>query len=109
VIGDPAGLVLLTALHALSRPAFASQPHYTALNKLQATYGGKGLLIVGFPCNQFGGQEPGANDEILNGLKYVRPGNGFVPAFPLTTKVRGREGEARAGTVPLRGALRLVG
>jgi glutathione peroxidase len=32
-------------------------------------------------------QEPGDNDEILNGLKYVRPGNGFVPAFPLTQKV----------------------
>lgn len=40
--------------------------------------------MLGTPCNQFGGQEPGDNDEILNGLKYVRPGNGFVPAFPLT-------------------------
>lgn len=41
--------------------------------------------MLGFPCNQFGGQEPGDNDEILNILKYVRPGGGFVPAFPLTT------------------------
>jgi glutathione peroxidase len=33
---------------------------------------------------QFAGQEPGANSEILNILKYVRPGGGFVPSFPLT-------------------------
>jgi glutathione peroxidase len=32
-------------------------------------------------------QEPGDNDEILNTLKYVRPGNGFVPGFPLTQKM----------------------
>lgn len=39
------------------------------------------------PSNNFGGQEPGDNGEILNGLKYVRPGNGFVPLFDLTQKV----------------------
>ncbi|EDO49157.1 predicted protein, partial [Nematostella vectensis] len=45
------------------------------------------LVIFGFPCNQFGFQEPGANaDEIRNSLKYVRPGNGFVPNFPLMNK-----------------------
>lgn len=32
-------------------------------------------------------EEPGANGtEIMNGLRYVRPGNGFVPAFPLSSK-----------------------
>lgn len=45
------------------------------------------LCPAGTPCNQFGGQEPGDNDELLNGLAYVRPGNGFVPAFPLTQKM----------------------
>ncbi|XP_012940524.1 epididymal secretory glutathione peroxidase [Aplysia californica] len=36
--------------------------------------------IVGFPSNQFGHQEPGDNaTEILNGLRYVRPGGGFEP------------------------------
>jgi glutathione peroxidase len=44
------------------------------------------LQFLGFPCNQFAGQEPGDNDELLNGLKYVRPGGGFVPSFPLTQK-----------------------
>lgn len=47
-----------------------------------------GFKILGFPCNQFGRQEPGENpDEILNGLKYVRPGNGFKPVFPLMEKL----------------------
>lgn len=32
-------------------------------------------------------QEPEDNGEILNALKYVRPGNGFVPQFPLTQKM----------------------
>ena len=61
--------------------------HYTSLNKLAGMYGTNGLAILGMPCNQFGGQEPGDNDEILNCVKCVRPGNGFVPAFPLTVKV----------------------
>uniref|UniRef100_A0A672S444 Glutathione peroxidase n=1 Tax=Sinocyclocheilus grahami TaxID=75366 RepID=A0A672S444_SINGR len=46
-----------------------------------------GFTILGFPCNQFGMQEPGKNDEILPALKYVRPGNGFVPNFQLFEKV----------------------
>jgi len=33
--------------------------------------------VLVFPCNQFGLQEPGRNNEILNGLRYVRPGNNF--------------------------------
>lgn len=46
------------------------------------------LQVVAFPCNQFGYQEPGENaDEIYNGLKYCRPGKGFVPAFPLLSKI----------------------
>ena len=45
------------------------------------------LQILGFPCNQFGFQEPGENAaEIYNGLKYCRPGNGFVPNFQLLQK-----------------------
>jgi len=42
--------------------------------------------IVGIPCGQFHNQEPGANAEILNGLRYVRPGNLFTPSFPLMSK-----------------------
>ncbi|KAK3105840.1 hypothetical protein FSP39_006954 [Pinctada imbricata] len=42
------------------------------------------------PFSQYKGkvQEPGANGtEILNGVKHVRPGSGFIPAFPLTEKI----------------------
>lgn len=61
-------------------------PHYTSLNKLAAQYAGDKLRILGVPCNSFGGQEPSSNAEILDVLRYVRPGGGFVPAFPLTQK-----------------------
>jgi len=44
------------------------------------------LEIIGVPCNQHGLQEPGRNEELLNCIKYVRPGNGYVPNFPLTVK-----------------------
>jgi glutathione peroxidase len=39
-------------------------PQYSGLEKLQETYGNKGFSVVGFPCNQFGGQEPGTPEEI---------------------------------------------
>ena len=42
--------------------------------------------ILAFPSNQFGYQEPAENFEILNGLKYVRPGYGFEPAFEVAAK-----------------------
>ena len=37
---------------------------YTGLQKLHQTYAEKGLAVIGVPCNQFGGQEPGTNKEI---------------------------------------------
>ena len=39
-------------------------PQYKALEALQEKYKAKGFTIVAFPCNQFGGQEPGTNEEI---------------------------------------------
>jgi glutathione peroxidase len=39
-------------------------PQYTGLEQLQATYADKGFTVVGFPCNQFGAQEPGTAEEI---------------------------------------------
>jgi glutathione peroxidase len=39
-------------------------PQYTALEQLQKTYGDRGFAVLGFPCNQFGGQEPGSAEEI---------------------------------------------
>ncbi|MCY3007702.1 MAG: glutathione peroxidase [Planctomycetota bacterium] len=37
---------------------------YTGLQQLHEKYNSKGLAVIGVPCNQFGGQEPGSNDEI---------------------------------------------
>ena len=39
-------------------------PQYTALEQLQKTYGDRGFNVLGFPCNQFGAQEPGTAEEI---------------------------------------------
>ena len=43
--------------------------------------------VIGIPCNQFGHQMYGDADEVYNTLKYVRPGNGFVPNFPILERV----------------------
>ncbi|NVB77984.1 MAG: glutathione peroxidase [Kofleriaceae bacterium] len=39
-------------------------PQYATLEALQKKYEAKGFTVVGFPCNQFGGQEPGTSEEI---------------------------------------------
>jgi glutathione peroxidase len=39
-------------------------PQYTGLERLQERFGDKGFTVAGFPCNQFGGQEPGTSEEI---------------------------------------------
>uniref|UniRef100_F7CS77 Glutathione peroxidase n=1 Tax=Monodelphis domestica TaxID=13616 RepID=F7CS77_MONDO len=59
---------------------------YTQMNELQKRHGGRGFMVLGFPCNQFGHQENAKNEEILNSLKFVRPGSGFEPNFMLFEK-----------------------
>lgn len=50
-------------------------------------YAGQPFTVLGFPCNQFLRQEPGANaSEIYSVLEHVRPGEGFVPTFPMFAK-----------------------
>ncbi|MER7108748.1 glutathione peroxidase [Streptomyces sp. NPDC000229] len=39
-------------------------PQYEGLERLQKTYGDRGFTVLGVPCNQFGGQEPGTAEEI---------------------------------------------
>lgn len=41
-------------------------PQYQGLEELNKKYGGKGLAVLGFPCNQFGNQEPGDSHQIAN-------------------------------------------
>jgi len=58
---------------------------YPDLNALRSTYEGE-FEILGVPCSQFYNQEPGTPVEIMNALEHVRPGNGFIPNFPLFAK-----------------------
>ncbi|MBM5804232.1 MAG: glutathione peroxidase [Cyanobacteria bacterium K_DeepCast_35m_m2_155] len=60
-LGDWSGQVLLI-VNVASRCGFTRQ--YAGLQKLQETYGPQGLAVLGFPCNDFGGQEPGTLSEI---------------------------------------------
>lgn len=57
------------------------------MNELIDKYGTKGLVILGFPCNQFGHQENTSNNEILKSLKHVRPGNDFEPKMEIFGKI----------------------
>lgn len=41
-------------------------PQYTGLEKLNEKYASQGLRVLGFPCNDFGAQEPGSPEEIMN-------------------------------------------
>ncbi|KAG1955324.1 glutathione peroxidase [Pimephales promelas] len=60
---------------------------YHRMNALMDTYGGLNFTVLGFPCNQFGLQAPEENHEILNVLQYVRPGAGFLPQFPVFSRI----------------------
>jgi glutathione peroxidase len=57
-------------------------PQYTALEALQDKYGPKGFTVVGFPCNQFGGQEPGSAEDIQTFCSTK-----YGVSFPLTGKI----------------------
>lgn len=59
---------------------------FTQMNDLIDRFGDK-LSIVGAPCNQFGHQSNEKDFETLALLKHVRPGGGYEPKFPLTTRV----------------------
>ena len=60
-LGEHAGRVLLV-VNVASRCGLT--PQYAGLEQLQQEYGERGLTVIGFPCNQFGGQEPGTAEEI---------------------------------------------
>ncbi len=60
-LGEWAGQVLLI-VNVASRCGFTRQ--YAGLQALQDTYGPQGLVVLGFPCNDFGAQEPGTLPEI---------------------------------------------
>lgn len=57
-------------------------PQYAALEALQKKYAAKGFTVIGFPCNQFGGQEPGSAEEIETFCSTT-----YGVTFPMTEKV----------------------
>ncbi|MGN6122162.1 MAG: glutathione peroxidase [Sphingomonas oligoaromativorans] len=67
-------------------------PQYEGLEKLYEEYGDKGLVVLGFTCNQFGGQEPGDEAEIAS---FCSRTHGVT--FPLHSKIEVNG----AGTDPL--------
>lgn len=57
-------------------------PQYAGLQKLYDDAREEGLIVVGFPCNQFGAQEPGTADEIIEFCD-----TNYGVSFPLTEKI----------------------
>ena len=64
-------------------------PQFTGLEKLHATYGDRGLVVLGFPCNQFGSQDPGSNDEIASFCQ-----RNYGVSFPMMSKIEVNGAEA---------------
>lgn len=78
-INDFKGKVLLI-VNVASECGFT--PQYEGLEKLYAKYKDRGLVVLGFPCNQFGGQESGTDEEIKNFCETK-----FHVTFPLFSKI----------------------
>lgn len=76
---DKLGTVLLV-VNTASKCGFT--PQYDGLEQLYQSYKDGGFEVLGFPCNQFGGQEPGNADEIAEFCKV-----NFGVTFPLMAKV----------------------
>ena len=57
-------------------------PQYTGLEQLQQTYGDQGFTVLGFPCNQFLGQEPGTSEEIATFCSTT-----YGVTFPMFEKI----------------------
>jgi glutathione peroxidase len=57
-------------------------PQYGALEQLHEQYADRGFTVVGVPCNQFGGQEPGSSEEIAEFCSAT-----YGVTFPMTEKV----------------------
>ena len=83
--GDPASLgdyrgTTILIVNVASKCGLT--PQYEGLERLQKTYADKGFSVVGFPCNQFGGQEPGSAEEIATFCSAT-----YGVSFPLFEKI----------------------
>ena len=57
-------------------------PQYTELERMYSEYKDQDFIILDFPCNQFGGQAPGTNDEIVNFCRLK-----FAVEYPIFSKI----------------------
>ncbi|HEY5335881.1 MAG TPA: glutathione peroxidase [Mycobacteriales bacterium] len=84
--GEPSELGKITEGKAALVVNVASKcgltPQYSKLEALQEKLSGKGFTVVGIPCNQFGGQEPGTSSEIAEFCSAT-----YGVTFPMTEKV----------------------
>lgn len=78
-LGDYAGKVLLV-VNVASKCGLT--PQYEGLEKLYCDYRDQGLVVLGFPANDFAGQEPGSNDEIAQFCT-----TNFGVDFPMFSKI----------------------
>ena len=64
-------------------------PQFAGLEELHKSYGPKGLVVLGFPCNQFGAQDKGDNDEIAEFCQL-----NYGVSFPMMAKIDVNGGDA---------------
>ena len=104
-LSDWRGKVLLV-VNVASKCGFT--PQYAGLEKLWRDFGDKGLVVLGFPCDQFGHQEPGNAEEIRNFCSLT-----YDVSFPMFARIEVNGANAhplwkwlqcRADTAPWAGA-----
>jgi glutathione peroxidase len=78
-LGDFAGSTLLV-VNVASKCGLT--PQYTGLERLHQRFADRGFAVVGFPCNQFGGQEPGTHEEIQEFCSTT-----YGVTFPMFAKI----------------------
>ena len=78
-LGDYAGKIILV-VNVASRCGFT--PQYAGLESLYRRFAEKGFVVLGFPCNQFGAQEPGTESEIA---KFCSAN--YDVSFPMVARI----------------------
>jgi glutathione peroxidase len=90
--GEPADLAsqrgkVLLIVNTASECGFT--PQFKGLEQLWQDYGPKGLVVIGFPSNEFGGQDPGSNDQIASFCEL-----NYGVSFPMMSKIKVNGSEA---------------
>jgi len=92
IAGEPADLAsqrgkVLLIVNTASACGFT--PQFAGLEKLWEDYAARGLVVIGFPSNEFGGQDPGSNEEIASFCQL-----NYGVSFPMMGKIKVNGAEA---------------